>query len=485
MQSRLHHLRACLSSEAKTPREAVHRSLATIDPRRRWCSSFAVADVTGSRRDPRASRGGVGRSASATRAAEQFAKAGNHRGAGQFLKCAGEWGASRSVPTSPCQAHGASMLTFSFRRRRAHAGVGLAALALTVTLTRAPAAHAQAPDSEESSPARCGVGVARTGRGFLPLPRGDVFCPLLADPKAIRSFVTYQRGDVADFAADIAAVGIGAVRLFGSPVRARDGVQLGLAGAVFAQSPRCGVYDLLNADTSHLRSPPPGRFSGRRGYPPELATCDEFCCAPRPRAGEPLVRGRGANAVARNGALRSRGRRVFSPRSGQCGHLLHAGASSGRVGRRPGHRGARARGRRRREGSEDSPGAGRERARGFEFDIPRVGAGGTTWSIPRVLEGPSPYGQFHRSDSGSSGSGSLHDLSVGCSAPADCCSLQKSGPADTRPVANTCAPLRPSALAGTRCIRPASRSRLLERAAGYTATPMLAGSASEVQPAPR
>ena len=29
--------------------------------------------------------------------------------------------------------------------------------------------------------------------GYVPLPRGDVFCPLLADPKGQRSFVSYIR----------------------------------------------------------------------------------------------------------------------------------------------------------------------------------------------------------------------------------------------------------------------------------------------------
>src|SRR3954467_1650845 len=60
----------------------------------------------------------------------------------------------------------------------------------------------------ESYPARCGVaGVSDRGR-YLPVPRGDVFCPLIADPKATRSFAAYQRGNETDLATDIVAVGI-------------------------------------------------------------------------------------------------------------------------------------------------------------------------------------------------------------------------------------------------------------------------------------
>jgi hypothetical protein len=45
-----------------------------------------------------------------------------------------------------------------------------------------------------SAPARCGVGIpAAEQTGYVPLPRGDVFCPLVADPKASRSFVSLLR----------------------------------------------------------------------------------------------------------------------------------------------------------------------------------------------------------------------------------------------------------------------------------------------------
>src|SRR5204863_2891693 len=96
-------------------------------------------------------------------------------------------------------------------------------------------AHAQ---DSESYPARCGVGgVASDRGGYIPLPRGDVFCPLIADPKATRSFVAYQRGDEKDLATDIGAVGIADQFPFfrAGASRPGNGVQLGLAAAVFAQ----------------------------------------------------------------------------------------------------------------------------------------------------------------------------------------------------------------------------------------------------------
>ena len=79
---------------------------------------------------------------------------------------------------------------------------------LVVALSLALGTRAQAQRAE-SYPARCGVvGTASDLGNYLPLPRGDVFCPLIADPKATRSFVAYQRGNETDLATDIAAVGI-------------------------------------------------------------------------------------------------------------------------------------------------------------------------------------------------------------------------------------------------------------------------------------
>ena len=88
-------------------------------------------------------------------------------------------------------------------------------------------------------------------RGFVPLPSSDVFCPLIADPKGVSSFVSYLRGDAEDFATDVGSVGIsdsfGFFRFGGS--RRGNGVQLGLSGGVFAQFDLgTSSYDLINAD---------------------------------------------------------------------------------------------------------------------------------------------------------------------------------------------------------------------------------------------
>ena len=122
--------------------------------------------------------------------------------------------------------------------------------AATLVLTAAPLR------AQTSYPDRCGSGLPRTERaGYTPLPRGDVFCPLVADPKAIRSFVSLldeRSGSGAPATSTrFASVGIG--DLFGlgrwSGNRNGDGVQLSLSGAVFAQFDLgTASYDLLNAD---------------------------------------------------------------------------------------------------------------------------------------------------------------------------------------------------------------------------------------------
>jgi hypothetical protein len=88
--------------------------------------------------------------------------------------------------------------------------------------------------------------------GFVPLPEGDVFCPLVADPKSGYSFVSYVRGTSSSaFGTDLGSVGIadqfGLVR-WGGP-HPGDGLQISLEGAVFAQFDLdTPSYDLINAD---------------------------------------------------------------------------------------------------------------------------------------------------------------------------------------------------------------------------------------------
>jgi Protein of unknown function (DUF1207) len=147
----------------------------------------------------------------------------------------------------------------------------------------------------ESYPARCGVGDAASYLGgYLPLPRGDVFCPLIADPKATRSFAAYQRGNETDLATDIAAVGIADQFPFfrAAAVGAGNGIQLGVAGAVFAQFDLgTASYDLLNAD--YLIGLPltfrAGPISGRlRPYHQSSHLGDEFLLRPNPPKRENL-----------------------------------------------------------------------------------------------------------------------------------------------------------------------------------------------------
>jgi hypothetical protein len=111
-------------------------------------------------------------------------------------------------------------------------------------------------NAQGSAPARCGVGIpSGEQKGYVPLPRGDVFCPLVADPKATSSFASilrHESGDgFTDVALDIASVGIGDAFGLGrwNGSRPGDGVQFGLSAGVFAQFDLgTSSFELLNAD---------------------------------------------------------------------------------------------------------------------------------------------------------------------------------------------------------------------------------------------
>jgi hypothetical protein len=155
--------------------------------------------------------------------------------------------------------------------------------ALVIATGSALAQFPTPADGPMSHPKRCGTGIPDSEtRGYVPLPRGDVFCPLVADPKATTSFVTYLRGDAEDFASDVASVGVadlfGLLRFNGSAPG--DGVQVSLAGGVFAQFDLgAPSYDLINADYTiglplTVRS---GSFSARlRVYHQSSHLGDEF-----------------------------------------------------------------------------------------------------------------------------------------------------------------------------------------------------------------
>ena len=108
----------------------------------------------------------------------------------------------------------------------------LAALACAAPLLSA-SAH------DDAYVLRCGTGVhGGEAHGVVALPQGELFCPLIADPKGVRSFATFLHGEFPTSAAaiDLASVGIGdALPLLraGGP-HAGEGLQLGLEAAVFA-----------------------------------------------------------------------------------------------------------------------------------------------------------------------------------------------------------------------------------------------------------
>jgi hypothetical protein len=102
-------------------------------------------------------------------------------------------------------------------------------------------------------PVRCGTGVPPSEvRAYVGLPSGNVFCPLIADPKAMRSFLSYQQEKKsADSIESVGAVGVSDIfglARWGGNARS-EGVQLSLEGAIFAQFDLGTTsYDLINAD---------------------------------------------------------------------------------------------------------------------------------------------------------------------------------------------------------------------------------------------
>jgi hypothetical protein len=92
------------------------------------------------------------------------------------------------------------------------------------------------------------MGVTAQGKTF---PVGDLFWPLIADPKQPRFFVSILNFSSVDARYAMASVGFGETfgmyRLFG--IREGDGLQLSLEGALFAQfNLDSSSSDLINAD---------------------------------------------------------------------------------------------------------------------------------------------------------------------------------------------------------------------------------------------
>ena len=92
--------------------------------------------------------------------------------------------------------------------------------------------------------------MALTGEGKV-FPVGDVFRPLLADPKQPQFFVSINRLKSSGVRYTVASVGFGETfgmyRFFGS--REGDGLQLSVEGAIFARfNLEAPSHDLINAD---------------------------------------------------------------------------------------------------------------------------------------------------------------------------------------------------------------------------------------------
>jgi uncharacterized protein DUF1207 len=278
-------------------------------------------------------------------------------------------------------------------------------------LTAAPVLAARAQDSTESYPTRCGAAGPSIERGkYIALPRGDVFCPLIADPKATRSFVAYQRGNETDLASDIAAIGIADQFPFFrlAATQLGNGVQLGLAGAVFAQfSLDSASYDLLNAD--YLIGLPltfrAGPLSGRaRVYHQSSHLGDEFLLRPNPPARQNLSFESSEALLSIDlSALRVYGGGEYFIRrdpSNLPGHLLHGGLELRpranidfgplAVGRLVVAVDAKV-------VSDTTTRTGVSARAGFEFGRPHDNeAPSRRWSVlAEYYDGPSPYGQFH------------------------------------------------------------------------------------------
>jgi hypothetical protein len=105
------------------------------------------------------------------------------------------------------------------------------------------------------APTRCAVGIpVSEASGYVPLPRGDVFCPLLADPKGQRSFVSYIHETSDDGDMNVGSVGIsdafGLLRFGGS--KPGNGFQVSL---------RCSRSS-ISMSSYDLTTPTTHRYSG-------------------------------------------------------------------------------------------------------------------------------------------------------------------------------------------------------------------------------
>jgi hypothetical protein len=137
-------------------------------------------------------------------------------------------------------------MTGAHRRQTALAVVGVLLLSL-------PRANAQTLDAP-----LCGAGVHEAEAiGTVFFPADQIFCPIVADPKEARSFLSFLRGtfrsldDPSGEGTSIASVGLGdsfGLVRWGGP-DSGEGAQLDVIGSIFAQFDLgAPSNDLINAD---------------------------------------------------------------------------------------------------------------------------------------------------------------------------------------------------------------------------------------------
>ncbi len=122
----------------------------------------------------------------------------------------------------------------------------------------AVAVFARSGQTQTVGATRCSAGVHEAeATGTVFFPQDPIFCPLLADPKEPRTFLSYQRGEFGTVAdpsgkdTNIGSIGVGdtfgLVRWGGT--RPGEGVQLDAFGSIFAQFDLgAPSTDLINAD---------------------------------------------------------------------------------------------------------------------------------------------------------------------------------------------------------------------------------------------
>ncbi len=296
----------------------------------------------------------------------------------------------------------------------------LAALAAPGLAPAEPAADSDSSRSERSAAPLASSRVgglaipADQALGFVAFPEGDVFAELIADPKAVHSYTSYVRGtSTSALGTDLASVGIGdrfPLMRWGGPARG-DGLQLGLEAGAFAQFDfRRPSFDLVNTDyvvglpiTWRL-----GPFSDRvRIYHQSSHLGDEYLLRARIQrenfafeALEELVSWDFRFLRAYGG-----GELVFDEEpEGIVTHLVHVGAEIRplapllRLGREAALKLLAGVDAKATESLDWRPGIS-ARA-GFEIaNTPESGHITRRWGVlAEAYHGPSPYGQFFRSD---------------------------------------------------------------------------------------